>query len=396
MRILCIDVGTGTQDILLFDPSVEIENCVHMVMPSPTQIVARKVAAVTAARHTLLLGGVTMGGGPGAWAVEAHIKEGLAVYATPAAARTFDDDLERVAEMGVHVVSEAELETLYEHLGSNWVTLLKLQDIDLPAIKSALRAFHEPHDYDAIAVAVFDHGAAPPGYSDRRFRFDYISQQMSAWGEEPVERALAAFAAPAEEVHPDLTRLQAVAQTVRATDKANLPLLLMDTGPAALLGALGDPTVREAAQGSALFANVGNFHTLAFHIVGGRIRALFEHHTGLLDGPKLVKLMQRLASGDLTNEEIFDDSGHGALTVHARLSSEDADVTTPTLCAVTGPRRSMLSATRTPWPIYMAVPHGDMMLSGCFGLLRAYAAHFPEAAGEILARLDGGRQSTDH
>src|SRR5690242_2625109 len=100
MRILCIDVGTGTQDILLFDSSTEIENCVQMVMPSPTQIIARQVRVATEARHTLLLAGVTMGGGPGAWAVEDHIKAGLPVFATPDAARTFDDDLERVAAMG--------------------------------------------------------------------------------------------------------------------------------------------------------------------------------------------------------------------------------------------------------------------------------------------------------
>jgi hypothetical protein len=34
-----------------------------------------------------------------------------------------------------------------------------------------------------------------------------------------------------------------------------------------------------------------------------------------------------------------------------------------------------------------------MMLSGCFGLLRAYAAHFPESADAILSRLDGTNQA---
>jgi hypothetical protein len=36
---------------------------------------------------------------------------------------------------------------------------------------------------------------------------------------------------------------------------------------------------------------------------------------------------------------------------------------------------------------YFAVPHGDMMLAGCFGLLRAYAANYPEAAEAIEAAL---------
>jgi uncharacterized protein (DUF1786 family) len=389
MRILSIDVGTGTQDILLFDSSTEIENCLQLVMPSPTQIVSRLVKAATEARHTLLLTGVTMGGGPGAWAVEDHIKAGLPAYATPEAARTFDDDLERVREMGVQVVGPDEIGALWARLGPSEADLIEMRDVYLAAIDDTLRAFNEPAEYDALAIAVFDHGAAPPGYSDRRFRFDYISRQMDRWGREPVERALAAFAAPAEEVHPDLTRLLSVAQTVREDPRrATLPLLLMDTGSAALLGALGDPAVREASRGNALFTNIGNFHTLAFHIVGGRIRALFEHHTGLLDGPKLVALMQRLAAGTLTNQEIFDDSGHGALTV----STDPPDPALPhnvTLCAVTGPRRAMLDAVPAPWPIYRAVPHGDMMLAGCYGLLRAYAAHFPAGAQDILSRLDG-------
>lgn len=385
MRILCIDVGTGTQDILLFDSATEIENCVQMIMPSPTQIVARRVREATAKKHTLLLAGVTMGGGPGAWAVEDHIKAGLRVYAVPEAARTFDDDLSRVGALGVRVVEPHELHALWRELGPDQATLIDMEDVTLPAIHAALAAFNEPAQYDALAVAAFDHGNAPPGYSDRRFRFDYISHQLEIWGDKPVEKALAAFAAPATHVHPDLTRLLAVASTVGASDRAALPLLLMDTGPAALLGALGDPIVREAAHANAIFVNVGNFHVLAFHIVGDRIHALFEHHTGLLDSAKLVRLLHSLVAGTLTNEQIFDDSGHGALMMPAdtKIAGE------PTLCMVTGPRRSMLAGVETPWPIYMAVPHGDMMLAGCYGLLRAFAVHFPDRAPAIMQRLDG-------
>ena len=391
MRILCIDVGTGTQDILLFDSTQEIENCLQLVMPSPTRIVERKVRQATLDRTTLVLTGVTMGGGPGHWAVEDHMRAGLPVFATPSAARTFDDDLERVEAMGVRVVSEAEASAINAQPGTEGVCRITMGDVYLEAVDLALGGFSEPAEYDAIAIAVFDHGAAPPGYSDRRFRFDYISQQMEKWGDQPIERALAAFAAPSAEVHPDLTRLLAVRETVEAGQYANLPLLLMDTGPAALLGALGDPLVRDAAGGNALFANVGNFHTLAFHIVEGRIRALFEHHTGLIDGPELVRLLERLASGQLTNGEIFSSSGHGALTLPG---ASPSGAGTPTLCAVTGPRRGLLNGLATPWTVYMAVPHGDMMLSGCYGLLRAFAAHFPQSAGDILPRLEVAATAT--
>jgi hypothetical protein len=36
---------------------------------------------------------------------------------------------------------------------------------------------------------------------------------------------------------------------------------------------------------------------------------------------------------------------------------------------------------------YLAVPHGDMMLAGCFGLLRAYAHHDPAVAEAVRSRL---------
>jgi len=52
---------------------------------------------------------------------------------------------------------------------------------------------------------------------------------------------------------------------------------------------------------------------------------------------------------------------------------------------VTGPRRDLLKGS--PLAPYLAVPHGDMMLAGCFGLLRAYAAKDPAVAEVVEARL---------
>src|SRR3712207_2110206 len=108
MRILTIDVGTGTQDILLFDGEQELENCIKMVMPSPTVVVADRIRDATARGRPILLHGVTMGGGPSHWAAMDHVRAGYPVYATPDAARTFDDDLDGVAKMGIRVVSEDE------------------------------------------------------------------------------------------------------------------------------------------------------------------------------------------------------------------------------------------------------------------------------------------------
>jgi uncharacterized protein (DUF1786 family) len=88
MRILAVDVGTGTQDIFLYDSRLDLENGLKLVVPSPTMIVYRRLREASQRKEAVLLTGVTMGGGPSQWAAEDHLKAGLTVYATPEAATT--------------------------------------------------------------------------------------------------------------------------------------------------------------------------------------------------------------------------------------------------------------------------------------------------------------------
>ena len=76
---------------------------------------------------------------------------------------------------------------------------------------------------------------------------------------------------------------------------------------------------------------------------------------------------------------MFADKGHGALVLQA-------DAPQPDLLAVTGPRRALL--VESGLKPYLAVPHGDMMLTGNLGLLRSFAAH-DEAAREAVERRLG-------
>jgi len=55
------------------------------------------------------------------------------------------------------------------------------------------------------------------------------------------------------------------------------------------------------------------------------------------------------------------------------------------LIAVTGPQRGRIRNTGL--NAYFAAPHGDMMLSGAFGMLRAFAHRFPEHAEELERAL---------
>src|SRR5512139_2435527 len=113
MQILTVDVGTGTQDILLFDSERTPENCLKLIVPSPTLLLSQQVRAATASRQPLLITGVLMGGGPISWAVEAHHRMGLPILATPTAARTFNDDLDAVqADLGVDFIDEGEARRL--------------------------------------------------------------------------------------------------------------------------------------------------------------------------------------------------------------------------------------------------------------------------------------------
>lgn len=365
MQVLTVDVGTGTQDVLLFDSDRELENCFKLVLPAPTVVVGDQVRAATARRQRLVLRGVTMGGGPCHWAVMDHVRAGLSACATPAAARTFDDDLVAVQEMGIEVVSEDEARGLAR--GGD-VAEVCLRDFWLDEMLSTFRRFGVAVRLDALAVAVFDHGAAPSGFSDRIFRFNYLRERLGPAG----DRGLAEFAFSRDAVPDSMTRLQAVAESA----PTDLPLLLMDTAPAAVLGAVDDAGV--PGQGSCVVVNVGNFHCLAFHLADGRVAGLFEHHTGELTAARLGRYVEQLRQGTIRNEEVYADKGHGALVL-------DASAPPRGLIAVTGPRRQLLveSGLRP----HAAVPHGDMMLAGNFGLLRAYSAHDPAIREHVERRL---------
>jgi uncharacterized protein (DUF1786 family) len=376
MKILSVDIGTGTQDIFLYQSELDIENGFKLVVPSPTIIVFRQIKKATREGNPILLTGVTMGGGPSHWAARDHAKAGFPVYATPDAARSFDDDLDQVRESGIQVISEDEIKGLPDHPRH-----LELKDFDFNAISLALGQFGVSlDDLDALALGVFDHGAAPAGYSDRQFRFDYLAERLRPESSEGAKLSNLAF--KRGEIPPKMTRLAAVESSARSIDTL---LLVMDTAPAAVLGATLDPTVKSRKRN--LIANIGNFHTIAFRLKDQLVEGVFEHHTGLIDIQKLDQMLRSFAGGELTHQEIFDDHGHGSL-----ISSPEAyDLDEGSFnVVVTGPRRKLMgSSTLRP---YYAAPFGDMMLTGCFGLLAAAAEIFPELGDQIRNSLAGGNE----
>jgi len=348
MRILAIDIGTGTQDMLLYDTEKEVENSLILVMPSPTVIIAEKVRLATKKKRDIFLDGTVMGGGPVVRAIKEHLKQGSNVCSSPKAALTIKDDIDQVTQMGIHIIKNNE-----DIPDEKNIEVIKLVDLDINAINNALSSFGVAMP-ESIAVAVQDHGYSP-GSSNRIYRFKMFEKLMDMGGDFEV------FSYGHDNIPKEFNRIAAVSETISDIDAT-----FMDTGPAAIFGALHDT---EAIQ-PALVVNIGNGHTLAAIVKENRIVALFEHHTSSLNGKKLQDLMLRFMQGELSAEEIFDDGGDGC---YIKENTDGKDIRS---IMVTGPRRGMLmnmeniSKNEQIWPkIHFAAPYGNMMLSGSYGLL---------------------------
>jgi uncharacterized protein (DUF1786 family) len=334
-EILAIDVGSGTQDILIYQKGIPMENCVQMILPSPTRLIAQKIHEATASKKNIFLTGNTMGGGPCFFAVEKHIQAGLKVYATELAALTFHDNLDEVRRRGVQITRRPPKGTHSIHLS----------DVDLISLRKALGLF-QVNLPQTHAIAVQDHGFNPRG-SNRRLRFQYWEEFLAKGGR---LRDLIYFDPPSY-----MTRMVAVRKDVPGA-------AVMDTCAAAVWGILCDPRAAEKRGEGFIAVNLGNQHTLGALVQGERIWGIFEHHTGQLTREKLASILDRFPRKSLSQEGIFRDGGHGC-AVHPGFSRKKGYH----FIAITGPQRSLAEGLG----YYMAAPYGDMMLTGCFGLVAA-------------------------
>ncbi|MBA4356924.1 MAG: DUF1786 domain-containing protein [Humidesulfovibrio sp.] len=335
--ILCLDIGSGTQDVLLYFPDRELENCPKLVLPAPARVLAGRIREVTAQGNALHLFGHNMGGGFGG-AVRAHLAAGLAVSVTESAAYSLADDLDALRAQGYAIMKDC---------GDcpEGAVALFCADYDPAFWNTALDTLGLPRP-ERVAACAQDHGFHP-GQSNRRGRF-VLWERLLLEAEGRPESLLFA------EVPPEFTRLAALQRSIGGGPVA-------DTGAAAVLGALFEPSVRTRAEERGLtLVNIGNSHTVAFLVFAGRIWGVYEHHTGLLDAGRLWAQLERFRRGELGFEEIFDDRGHGTMRLALPVAAQGF---APTL--VLGPRRGLLAGYDVEFP----APGGDMMLTGAFGLV---------------------------
>jgi len=350
MKILALDIGAGTEDVLLYDDAKKnVENCLKMVLPSPTQVYAAQVKAATRLSQDLFIKGDTIGGGAVSLALRKHIEAGLLVTMTEHAAYTVRNDLDEVREAGIKITS-TEAPADFQGI------TLTLEEVNLTTLQTFLTEFNEPlSDVDVVAVAVQDHGVSPRGISNRRFRVQKMKELLTR------DPRIEALVFREDGVPPCFLRMRSAVQA----SKRQLPkakVIVMDTAPAAVLGCLEDPVVKGAAR--VLAVNVGNGHTMAALIEDHEIVGVVEHHTRLLNPQKIERLLVEFANGRISNEEVFRDRGHGLF-----LLKEPRGFSTIETIAATGPNRSLL--TKTQLPVHFAAPSGDVMMTGTVGLVEA-------------------------
>ncbi|SDL64269.1 Uncharacterized protein, DUF1786 family [Maridesulfovibrio ferrireducens] len=334
-KILSLDIGSGTQDVLYYIEGVEVENCFKFVLPSPARVVAELIKKQTNKGCDIYLTGKNMGGGFGR-AVNAHIKAGYKVFAHPRAALALGDDLNRLEKNGIVLSTCLPSGCVPVHLedfnSGWWNCFLSAAGLEQP---------------DLVVASVQDHGFHP-GKSNRMGRFNLWKRFLLDNKGKPEELLF-------ETVPEEFTRLSELQKSIGGGQ-------VCDTGAAAVLGAFFvDEIVERSFREGICLINVGNSHTVSFLLFEGRVHGVYEHHTGNMTPEKLWSDSQLFRKGELSFESVFDDYGHGCATLDL---SEKACGFIPTY--VMGPRRAMLKG----YPVEFPSPGGDMMLAGCFGLIK--------------------------
>ncbi|WP_407376456.1 DUF1786 domain-containing protein [Methanobrevibacter sp.] len=338
MRILAIDVGTGTQDIMIYDSEKELENAIKLVLPSPHLFISQKIREI---ENDLYLKGEIMGGGKIKNTLLEHMEKGYEVVMNSTCAKTIRDNIEQVKALGIKISDDEENYRGY--------TKINLGDINITKLSEFLLGYDLEFDFDKIAIAVQDHGYNE-NMGDRDFRFEKIREKVS----EPISPLKFGFK---DEVPEYFTRMQAVRRQVKSEGIEELPLV-MDTKFASIAGMCYDEIAEKL--NSFIVIDIGNGHTTAASIENGKIQGVFEHHTSSLTGESLERYIKRLASGEITHEEVYNDHGHGAHVLNPIEKIEKV--------IVSGPKRELIEKTNLDW--HHAAPGGDVMMTGTVGLIK--------------------------
>ena len=139
MRILAIDVGTGTQDIMIYNTEKELENSIKLVLPSPHLFISQQIREL---ENDIYFEGEIMGGGKIKKSILEHMEKGYNVVMEPVCAKTIRDDLEQVKSYGIEIADESKDYSDY--------TKIKMGDINITKLSEFLLGYDLEFDFDKI------------------------------------------------------------------------------------------------------------------------------------------------------------------------------------------------------------------------------------------------------
>jgi uncharacterized protein (DUF1786 family) len=324
--------------MMIYDTEKELENSIKLVLPSPHLYISQQIKEI---ENDIYFNGEIMGGGKIKKSLLEHIEKGYKVVMEPTCARTIRDNIEQVKALGIEIADASKEYKDY--------TKITLGDINITKLSEFLLGYDLEFDFDRIAIAVQDHGYNE-NMGDRDFRFEKIREKIA----EPITPLEFGFEG---EIPEYFTRMQAVRRQVKSEGIEELPLV-MDTKFASIAGMCYDELAK--TLNSFIAIDIGNGHTTAASIENGMIQGVFEHHTSSLTGESLERYIKRLASGEITHEEVHEDFGHGAHVLNPISKIEKV--------IVSGPKRELIEKTNLDW--HHAAPGGDVMMTGTIGLIK--------------------------
>ena len=322
-RLLMIDIGAGTMDILVYDTDTDLHY--KAVVKSPVPYVAEKASAITG---NLLVVGNEMGGGPITRLLMERTKT-VEVVMSRSASATLNHDVAKVRSWGIKVVEDDQADQLRDNQD---YTLITLSDLEPQRIEQIVKSIGVPYAFDAVAICAQDHGVPDPGISHLDFRHNMFAARLT---QQPYPHTLLYRS---DQVPDAMNRLKSIAGSAEQLPVAEV--YVMDSGMAAILGASLDDKCRQKKR--FLVLDIATSHTVGAAMAGEEIAGFFEYHTQDITLEKLEDLLRDLAVGKLSHHQILS-------------------------------KRKMLAESRL--PIEFGAPWGDNMMTGTVGLLEALRRH---------------------
>lgn len=345
-RVYCMDLGTGTIDVLLRDPSRLVENQTRFVAPSPALV---HMEAVYRTEGPLFVDGWICGGGPFKKALVKHAAKHRTVL-HPRVSAIVKNNCEIVRSHGIEISEEIP----------EGATVLMADELRIEDHLEILARMGEDPP-DGFAVAAQDHGGSDDGLPDRVHRFSEFKELLAR------DPRLEDFAFVHGEVPAPFLRLREAARYLHELGGGR-PFVVMDT---VFAGLLGCAVSRPIAPGSlVMLVNFGNSHITAALVRDHSVLALFEHHTSKFkrDPDGLIERLTRFAAGVITEEQVREDGGCGSWY----REPGTARVVDEVRCS--GPRRAVLAGRTFPGGMVAegAFEGVDPMMVGPMGLAAAY------------------------